>query len=83
MAYRDFGTTTTSKWLLHYTCQSLKAETLKKYWILAIGAAFWIWACEVLLIPPKLLIRLWKTISNIAAVNQINCEQALREIDKK
>jgi hypothetical protein len=83
MEVRDFPTQNTSKWLLHYTCQSLKPEVLKKYWILAVWTAFGIWIFEVLLIPPKLIIKMWKQISNINAVNQMTCEQILRDLDAK
>jgi len=83
MALRDFPTKTTKDWLEHYTCQSVDPKTLEKKWIKQIWEKYGIDAREVLDIPKKLVEKMWKKVSNEPAVNQMTCEQILRDLDAK
>ena len=56
---RDFPTRKTSKWYLHYTCQSVDKWKLDKSKIDMVGDTFGIEAREVLLVPEKTLEKQW------------------------
>jgi len=56
---RDFPTKKTSRWYLHYTCQSVDKAKLEKSKIDMIGDTFGIEAREVLLVPENTLEKHW------------------------
>lgn len=57
---RDFPTYNDWNWnFVHYTCQSIDDNVLKKNWIKEIWETFWIWSSEVLEVPEKLIKKKW------------------------
>lgn len=76
---RDFKSFTTDQGVTHYTCNSPKNP--ERYWMKQVWENFWIWACEVLLIPFKLFAKFGMSIANASRdVIQITSENLLAKL---
>ena len=76
---RDFPTFKLGDNIMHYTCQSVSPNSLKKNWIKTIWEKFDIGAIEVLSIPVKLFKKLWMFTRSSEEMT-VNAEKILRNL---